>query len=33
MDELLANVRSFLRAYNSREHLNPSLRRAAAVGE
>lgn len=33
MDELLANVRSFLRAYNDREHLNPSLRRAVAVGE
>jgi len=33
MDALLANVRSFLRAYNDREHLNPSLRRAIAVGE
>jgi transposase len=31
MDELLANVRSFLHAYNDRERLNPSLRRAIAV--
>lgn len=27
MDELLRNVRSFLRAYNRRDHVNPSLRR------
>jgi len=33
MDVLLSNVRSFLRAYNDREHLNPSLRRVIAVGE
>jgi transposase len=33
MAELLANVQSFLRAYNQRDILNPSLRRAVAVGE
>ena len=33
MDKLLVNVRSFLCSYNDREHLNPSLRRAAAVGD
>lgn len=33
MHELLVNVHSFLRAYNQRDTLNPSLRRAAAVGE
>lgn len=33
MAELLANVRSFLLAYNQRDTLNPSLRRAVAVGE
>jgi transposase len=31
MDELLANVRSYLRAYNHRDTLNPSLRRQDAV--
>lgn len=31
IEELLANVQSFLRAYNARDILNPSLRRAAAV--
>jgi transposase len=33
MDELLANVHSFLHAYNQRDTLNPSLRRAVAVGK
>lgn len=33
IDELLVNVQSFLRAYNDRDILNPSLRRSAAVGE
>jgi len=31
MDQLLANVHSFLRAYNDRHYLNPSLRRSVAV--
>jgi len=33
MNELIVNVQSFLRAYNERDILNPSLRRTAAVGE
>jgi transposase len=32
LDELLAHVHAFLRAYNDRDHLKPSLRRAVAVG-
>jgi len=32
MAQLLAKVQSFLRAYNDRDVLNPSLRRSAAVG-